>query len=76
MNNKLLDELLELLEERRPRFGVIRVMLRTAGVAELQGKKWGNLTHNELELTLRLCEKDRVIASLQKPAKKVKKKEA
>jgi hypothetical protein len=74
MKDKLLNELLELLEPRRPRFGVIRAMIRVEGITELQGKRWYNLTHNELELTLRLCEKDRQLAKLQKPKAKAKKK--
>lgn len=72
MNDKLLDELLEHLEPRRPRWGIIRGTLRINKVYDLDGVKWDGLTHKELELSLRLLDKDRQIAKLT-PKKKTKK---
>lgn len=74
MNDKLLDELLEQLEERRPRWAQMRAALKIAKEPLLRGEKWNSMTHKEFELTIRLCEQDRIIAKLQKPKAKAKKK--
>ena len=76
MDNKLLDELLEQLEEARPRFGLIRGALRVYKVQDLRGERWHSYSDRELTFALRLLEQDRLIEKLQKPAKKTAKKKA
>lgn len=69
MEDKILDDLLKLLGQRRPRFGIVRATLRVNKVFMLRGKKWPGMEHKELELTIMLLDQDRTIAKLQKQLK-------
>ena len=72
MEDKLLDKLLEMTAERRPRWGVISAMFRNEGITHVRGVKLGHQTSQELALRIELLDMDRQIAKLTKPKPKPK----
>ena len=60
MEDTLLDELLEHLKVRRPRWGIMRAKLRIGKIILLNGSKWTGFSHKELELSIRVLEQTRL----------------
>lgn len=74
MDDKLLDTLLEMLAERRPRWGRITALLRINKVTHVRGVKPDHQTSRELKLRIEMLDMDRQIARLTKPKTKLSKK--
>jgi hypothetical protein len=72
MDDKLLDKLLGMLEQRFPSWSRIAAELRINGVTHVRGVKPGHQTSKELALRIELLDMDRKIAKLSKPKAKPK----
>lgn len=73
MDDKLLDQLLEMVTQRRPSWSRISALLRIDGVTHVRGVKPSHQSSKELALRIEMLDLDRQIAKLSKPKAKKKK---
>ena len=74
MDDKLLDTVLEMVQQRRPRWGRIIAQFKVNNVSHVRGVKLGHQTSKELALRIEMLDMDRQIAKLTKPKAKPKEK--
>ena len=72
MNNKLLDDLLDIARSKRPNWAQVRVRIRASDGNTICGRKLHHIENSEIGLCLELLDRERTIAKLSKPAKKKK----
>lgn len=73
MEDKLLDKLLEMVAQRRPRWGRIIAQFKVNGITHVRGVKLGHQSSKELALRIEMLDMDRQIAKLTKAKPKAKK---
>ncbi len=76
MDNKLLDDLLEIARSKRPNWAQVRVRTRAGIGNTICDRKLHHISNSELGLCLEVLDRDRTIAKLNKPKKVAKKKVA